>query len=157
MPSGSKPLPEPMLTKFSILPCDATRPLYDLSFHWWSHKGHPIPHSGVGRCVVTIVSSLEKSVLRQYFDRQDILNLGSQYRNDIFDFPHHILTPAQQQLQNSWKVSYLSFIITLLGQWSTLTFHGTRPNAHFEKIWTSNTHNSYMTTEFFTRLPVTGG
>ena len=30
-------------------------------------------------------------------------------------------------------------------------FHGTRPNAHFEKIWTNNTHKSYIITNFFTR------
>ena len=36
-------------------------------------------------------------------------------------------------------------------QYSTLTFHGTRPNSNFEEMWTSNTHSSYMITEFCTR------
>ena len=31
-----------------------------------------------------------------------------------------------------------------------LNFHATRPNAHFEDTQTSNTHNSYMITEFLT-------
>ena len=31
-----------------------------------------------------------------------------------------------------------------------LNFHGTCQNAHFEKIRTSNTHNSYLMTEYFT-------
>ena len=34
-------------------------------------------------------------------------------------------------------------------QCSTLPFHGTLPNAHFEKIRTSNTQNSCMMTGFF--------
>ena len=29
-----------------------------------------------------------------------------------------------------------------------LNFHGLGPNAHFEEIRTSNTHNSFMVTEF---------
>ena len=33
-----------------------------------------------------------------------------------------------------------------------LNFHGTSLNAHFEKIQTTNTHNSFIMTEFFTCL-----
>ena len=54
-----------------------------------------------------------------------------------------------QKRHNYWI--YISFVLIHLPAVFYLTFHGTRPNAHFEKIQTSNTHSSYMITEFFTR------
>ena len=57
------------------------------------------------------------------------------------------------KIQNSHvrKLMHLKMSSNFVQQCSTYTFHGTRLTGHFEKILTSNTHNSYMATEIFTR------
>ena len=68
---------------------------------------------------------------------------------------HHIrYYQSPTAMNHSWDISF-TFALCLWTrksswlQWSTYTFHGSRPNAHFEKIWRSSTQNPYMITKIF--------